>query len=238
MIASGGGTFGDRSDSTMTDVPPTLQGLLTQRLERLRDHRDVIDLAAVLGRDFELEPLAALVPLGDALADLTDAGRDPAGRRRARALRVHPRAAARGRLHAPAAHPPPRPAPARRRAADRAARRARAGDRRAPLAARRRARPLGPVLARGRRAGDRPRRVPEAADHLRRGLEALDRAGPGPATARSSWSGWRGTLQAGVGYGADGVDVAYAEARRLGVGERLGTVGRGQWAFSPPARRL
>ena len=32
-------------------------------------------------------------------------------------------------------------------------------------------------------------------------------------------------------YAAPGVDDAYAEARRLGVGARLGTVGRGQWAF-------
>ena len=72
MIATGGATLGDRNDSTVTAVPPTLQGLLTQRLERLREHRDVVDVAAVLGRDFELATLAALVPLGGALASLAE----------------------------------------------------------------------------------------------------------------------------------------------------------------------
>ena len=52
-------------------VPATLQGLLTQRLERLPALSEVIDVAAVLGREFEREQLAALVPLDGALAQLT-----------------------------------------------------------------------------------------------------------------------------------------------------------------------
>ena len=52
-------------------VPATLQGLLTQRLERLPALSEVIDIAAVLGREFEREQLAALVELDGALAQLT-----------------------------------------------------------------------------------------------------------------------------------------------------------------------
>ena len=53
-------------------MPPTLQGLLTQRLERLPEYSDVIDVAAVLGREFEVEPIAALVPLDGAIAKLVE----------------------------------------------------------------------------------------------------------------------------------------------------------------------
>ena len=43
-------------------VPSTLQGLLTERLDRLPDLGDVIDVAAVLGREFDRELLEALWP--------------------------------------------------------------------------------------------------------------------------------------------------------------------------------
>jgi hypothetical protein len=45
-------------------VPPTLEGLLTERLDRLRDLGDVIHAASVIGREFERDLLAALEPLG------------------------------------------------------------------------------------------------------------------------------------------------------------------------------
>src|SRR5204862_503659 len=51
-------------------VPPTLEGLLTERLDRLPDLADVIDHAAVLGREFDRPLLAALEPLNGADLDL------------------------------------------------------------------------------------------------------------------------------------------------------------------------
>ena len=48
--------------STLT-VPDTLQGVLTARLDRLRDVREVVQLAAVLGRHFQLDLLQAIHPL-------------------------------------------------------------------------------------------------------------------------------------------------------------------------------
>jgi predicted ATPase len=231
MIAAGGGTFGDRRDSTTTNVPPTLQGLLTQRLERLRAHRDVIDVAAVLGRDFEVEPVAALVPLGNALAELT--AQDV----------IRPVEGSPGRFeftHAllhEAAYT--RLLRVRRRALHR---------RVAELLTSRLAEREPEIVAHHwRRAGEPARSIPywlqageqainraaflEAAEHLRGGLEALDRAGSGGGDRAEFLVRLAGTLQAGVGYGADGVDEAYAQARRLGVGQRVGVVGRGQWAF-------
>jgi len=45
-------------------VPPTLQGLLTERLDRLPELTDLIDRAAVLGREFDRRLLATLVEMG------------------------------------------------------------------------------------------------------------------------------------------------------------------------------
>ena len=45
-----------RGDST---VPPTLQGLLAERLDRLPELAEVIDLAAVLGREFDRDAAAS-----------------------------------------------------------------------------------------------------------------------------------------------------------------------------------
>ena len=50
-------------------VPPTLEGLLTERLDRLPDLGDVIDVASVIGRDFDRELLEELAPLGAADLD-------------------------------------------------------------------------------------------------------------------------------------------------------------------------
>ena len=44
-------------------IPSTLQGLLTERLDRLSGLRELIDQAAVLGREFDRRLLRALVPL-------------------------------------------------------------------------------------------------------------------------------------------------------------------------------
>ena len=44
-------------------VPPTLQGLLTERLDRLPELTDLIDQAAVLGREFDRRLLGALVEM-------------------------------------------------------------------------------------------------------------------------------------------------------------------------------
>ena len=44
-------------------VPPTLQGLLTARLDRLPEVREVTEIAAVLGREFSLEVLETLCSL-------------------------------------------------------------------------------------------------------------------------------------------------------------------------------
>jgi predicted ATPase len=76
----------------------------------------------------------------------------------------------------------------------------------------------------------------EAAEHFRRGLEALDRSEPRPAddTANTDFpTHLAASLQAGRGYAAAGVDEAYARARtaceRTGNGDRLVAVIRGQW---------
>jgi class 3 adenylate cyclase len=45
-----------------TAVPPTLEGLLTERLDRLPELGEVIDVAAILGREFDRSLLVALEP--------------------------------------------------------------------------------------------------------------------------------------------------------------------------------
>ncbi|MEZ5502861.1 MAG: adenylate/guanylate cyclase domain-containing protein [Halioglobus sp.] len=57
---------GDHTEDTDTEVqiPATLQDALTARLDRLGDARAVAQQAAVLGRRFRLDHLAALSPLG------------------------------------------------------------------------------------------------------------------------------------------------------------------------------
>src|SRR5204863_1218416 len=58
-------------------VPATLHGLLTERLDRLPDVGEVLDVAAVLGREFDRGLLEALDPLdgddiGPALGNLAE----------------------------------------------------------------------------------------------------------------------------------------------------------------------
>ena len=50
-------------DETLTRIPPTLEGSLLARLDRLSIADDILETAATLGRQFSHELIAALVPL-------------------------------------------------------------------------------------------------------------------------------------------------------------------------------
>ena len=203
--------------STAGAVPATLQGLLTQRLERLPALSEVIDVAAVLGREFEREQLAALVPLDGALAQLTahDVIRPVSGIpgrfefthallwEAAYARMLRPRRQA---LHARVAG----------LLTDRFAQRL---EREPELAAHHFTRAVLPAraVAYWEAAGERALRRAaflEAADHFRCGLEALDDAGALAGDRATLLTQLGTSLQAGIGYAATGVDEAYAEARR------------------------
>jgi predicted ATPase len=78
----------------------------------------------------------------------------------------------------------------------------------------------------------------EAAEHFRRGSEALDATEPHPGDDLERvefLTHLAASLQAGHGYAADGVDEEYARARaaceRTRNDDRLGAVIRGQWMF-------
>lgn len=222
----------DRNDSMTTLVPPTLQGLMTHRLERLPEYGDVIDVAAVLGRAFDLELLQALVPLGGAIAKLVDqevlrpvdgftsrfefthallqdAAYTRLLRRRRRALHGRVAVLLTSRFDDLTEREPEIVARHWRRAGE-----------------------PGKSVPYWQAAGERAiarAAFLEAADHFRSGLNALDKAGTGDRSELLIHLG--ASLQAGIGYAAPGVDEAYSEARRLGVGDRLAFVLRGQWAF-------
>ena len=78
----------------------------------------------------------------------------------------------------------------------------------------------------------------EAAEHFRRGLEALDAAGvdeTGDLERVDLLTYRAASLQAAHGYAAAGVEEAYAAARRVcertGAEDRLVSVNRGEWSF-------
>ena len=71
----------------------------------------------------------------------------------------------------------------------------------------------------------------EAADHFRRGLEALDEAGALAGDRATLLTQLGASLQAGIGYAAPGVDEAYAEARRTADGRPVVPIIRGQWSY-------
>ena len=71
----------------------------------------------------------------------------------------------------------------------------------------------------------------EAADHFRRGLEALDEAGALAGDRATLLTQLGASLQAGIGYAAPGVDEAYAEARRTLTDGPLVPIIRGQWSY-------
>ncbi len=235
-----------RRDLSATVVPSTLQGLLTERLDRLADFREVIDVAAVLGREFSTELLEALEPFGGAdlepaLAQLVaeDVLRPIDGRGRRYEfghallqeaayellLRSH-----RQELHARVAGVLTRTFPA-------------VAEQEPEVVAHHWFCAAEPVKAvpwwhsAGARALERAAFL-EAADHFRRGLEALDAgdAGPRADLQRVEFLTLLGaSLQAGRGYAAPGVDAAYERARsgceRLRNDDRLVSVIRGQCLF-------
>jgi class 3 adenylate cyclase/tetratricopeptide (TPR) repeat protein len=227
-------------------VPPTLEGLLTERLDRLPDLGDVIDVASVIGREFERELLEALAPLG--AADL-----DPALSLLTAQGVLRPVAGAGSRfefthtLLQEAAYA--RLLRRRRQAlhgliADTLSTRFPGVAEREPevvaahwSAAAEPDRAVAFWRAAGVRALDRAA-FQEAAEHFRRGLEALDEKTPEPADDldRADFQTYRAaSLQAARGYAAAGVDEAYAAARsvyeRGRHEERLIAVIRGEWMF-------
>src|SRR5262249_46956680 len=60
---------GDDSSRTRTlsprEIPATLQDLIMARLDRMASNREVVQLAATLGREFSYELLAAVAPLDE-----------------------------------------------------------------------------------------------------------------------------------------------------------------------------
>jgi class 3 adenylate cyclase/predicted ATPase len=232
---------------TMTVVPPTLDGLLTERLDRLPDLGDVIDVAAILGREFDQSLLGALEPLGGgadlepALAQL--AAQDvlrPVGDARSRCEFTHTllQEAAYNRILRRRRHA------LHGRVADTLVQSfPEVAEREPEVVAHHWSRAEEPARAMpfshaaGIRALERAAYL-EAAEHFRRGLEALDKrdAHPGePLQYADFLTHLAASLQAGHGYAAAGVDDAYARARtaceRARNDNRLVAVIRGQWMF-------
>jgi class 3 adenylate cyclase/tetratricopeptide (TPR) repeat protein len=246
MIELAGGSNGEAPAPLTTAVPPTLEGLLTERLDRLPELGDVIDLAAVLGREFDRSLLAALEPLNGA-------GVDPALAKLAACNVVRPVAGAPARCefsHALLQEAAYERILRRRRrelhgrVADTLARSFGDAVTRQPevvahhwSAAGEHEKALPLWQAAGTRALERAAYL-EAAESFRRGLEALDEAGPRPADDPAEVdlpTHLAAALQAGRGYAAAGVGEAYDRARnaceRARNDDRLVSVIRGQWMF-------
>jgi class 3 adenylate cyclase/predicted ATPase len=245
MLRDGGAGLAAEA-RTATGVPPTLEGLLTERLDRLPDLGDVIDIAAILGREFDRSLLRAVVPDGtrdlepalvqlaaqDVLrpvggapsrcefshALLQEAAYERILRRRRRTL--HGRVAATlVRSFAEVAEREPELVAHHWSCADE-----HAGA-------------MPYWRAAGTRALERAAYL-EAAEHFRRGLEALDEAGPqaGDDLVRADLlTHQAASVQAGRGYAAAGVGDAYTKARgaceHARNDDRLEAVIRGQWMF-------
>ncbi len=227
-------------------VPPTLEGLLTERLDRLPDLGDVIDVASVVGREFDREVLEVLDPLRGAelepaIALLVNQGiLRPVGGARSRFEFTHA-------LLQEAAYE--RLLRRRRRAlhgrvAEALTERFSAMAEREPeivahhwSCAEEPAKATAYWRAAGTRALERAA-FREAAEHFRRGLEELEDSGTGPDQSldRADLLTYRAAaLQAAHGYASSGVDEAYAAARPTYESsrnhERLVVVIRGQWMF-------
>ena len=228
-----------------TGVPPTLEGLLTERLDRLPEFSDVIDTAAILGREFDKQHLAALEPLGrstvePAITQLVaqDVLRPVIGAP-SRCEFSH------GLLHEAAYA---RILRRRRRALHaRVAETLVAGfpetvEREPELIARHWSAAEQPAEAvqywhaAGTRALERAAYL-EAAEHFRQGVEALDEAATDLDDIQhvDFLTHIGASLQAGRGYAAAGVDDAYARARtaceRICNDDRLAPIIHGQWMF-------
>lgn len=236
----------DRLNGDGAGVPSTLQGLLTERLDRLPDLGDLIDVAAVLGREFDLGVLEAVWP-GDpqelepalvALAahDVLRPVEGPVPRCEfAHALLQEAAYSRILRRQRQALHG---------RVAESFARSSSAAIEREPEIIAHHwscaAQPDKAVHywhAAGVRALERAA-FREASHHFRRGLEALDEIGPDPGddVRRIDFlTHLAASLQAAHGYAARGVGTAYARARTgaraIGDTERLARVIRGEWMF-------
>ncbi len=246
MLEQGGGPDTNGRAPPPTVVPPTLEGLLTERLDRLSDHGDVIDVTAVLGREFDPAVLGALMPSGgadleSALVQLVaqDVLRPVAGAgSRYEFTHALLQEAAYERI-------------LRRRRHDLHARIAdvlvrgftEVAEREPEVVAHHwscAAEPAKAITfwhAAGVHALERAAYV-EAAEHFRRGVEALDEIGSHPGDDQEEadlLTFLAASLQAGRGYAASGVDDAYARARtacdRARHEDRLVSVVRGQWMF-------
>ena len=246
MLEHSGGSGAGSAVESLTAVPSTLRGLLTERLDRLPALGDVVDVAAVLGREFDRELLAALWPadapeLGPALTQLAvqdvlrpvegqparcefshallqEAAYDRILRRRRQALHGEVAAALTQRFPAVADREPEVVARHLVRAADHA-------------------RAEGYWRTAGLRALERAAFL-EAAEHFRRGLEAVDASGAGAEgdPERIDLLAYRGaSLQAAHGYATAGAKEAYVRARQLGTrglrGDQVVSIDRGEWAF-------
>jgi class 3 adenylate cyclase/tetratricopeptide (TPR) repeat protein len=235
-----------RRAPTARAVPPTLEGLLTERLDRLPDLGDVIDIAAILGREFDRSLLGALVPsdgadLGPALVQLAaqdvlrPVGGAPSRCEFSHALlqeAAYERILRRRRrtLHG--------------RVADTLVTSfAEVAEREPELVAHHwtcadeHAGAMPYWRAAGTRALERAAYL-EAAEHFRRGLEALDETGAqadDDLVRADLLTHQAASLQAGRGYAAAGVADTYAKARsaceHARNDDRLEAVIRGQWMF-------
>jgi class 3 adenylate cyclase len=250
------GLDGGVNAPTPFTVPSTLRGLLMQRLDRLPDYAGVIDVAAVIGREFERPLLAALGPLADseleaALAQL--AAKDvirpvPGSRSRCEFSHVLLQEAAYERLlrrQRAAIH--------RRVAESLLGGFSAVAEREPELVAHHFsfAREPGKAArywhAAGTRALERAAFL-EAGEHFRRGVEELDAIEPSDQEGDGDSDNSSGelervdflthraaALQAGRGYAAAGVGELYAQARagceRSGIRGPLESVIRGEWMF-------
>ena len=228
-------------------VPPTLQGLLTARLDRLPEVREVTQIAAVLGREFSLEVLETLCSLDppslrDAIQRLVDedvvrpVGEGIRARyefRHALLREVAYTSILKRRRQEHHAN-----------AADALAHRFSALAAREPEVVARHYSEAGSAaeaLHYWRAAGVRAlsgASFLEAADHFRRGLDAVEQTPASPDRDRHEvefLSHLGASLQAGRGYAAPGVDAVYMRARatceRVGDDAQLLFVIRGQWMY-------
>jgi class 3 adenylate cyclase/predicted ATPase len=228
-------------------VPPTLQGLLTARLDQLPEVREITQIAAVLGREFSLDLLGELCALDtasvkDAVQRMVDEdvvrpiGRRGRGRYQFRHALLREVAYAsllkrrRQEHHA--------------KAADAIANRFSSLAAREPEVVAHHYTEAGApaqALHYWRSAGVRAlsgAAFLEAADHFRRGLDAVEQTPPSVDRDRQEvefLSHLAASLQAGRGYAAPGVGDLYARARA--TGEKLGDetqllfLIRGEWMY-------
>ncbi len=246
MLAHGGGPDTGGGAQALTMVPSTLQGLLTERLDRLPGLGDVVDVAAVLGREFDRDLLEALWPPNapepePTLAALAvqDVLRPVRGETdRCEFSHALLQEAAYGRIlrrHRQALHG---------RVASVLTQRFAAVAEREPevvarhlICAAEHQQAVRYWRTAGARALERAAFL-EAAEHFRRGLEAINAAGAGSdadlervdlLTHRAA------AMQAAHGYAVAGVGEAYGTARtmceRTPGHDRLVSVNRGEWAF-------